>query len=291
MSAQGLTYLFVLISFAVYIGIAIWSRAGSTKEFYIADRGVHPIANGMATAADWMSAASFLSLAGLIAFMGYDSGVYLMGWTGGYVILALLLAPYLRKFGQFTVPDFIGARYYSKYARVVAVVCLIIISFTYVAGQMRGVGIVFSQFLYIPINWGVLVGMVVVFMYAVLGGMKGITYTQVAQYCILIFAYMVPAIYISLLITGNVIPQIGLGSVLLAEPDVYVLDKLDTVLEELGFRAYTASTKSTVDMFAITLALMIGTAGLPHVIVRFFTVPKVADARRSAAYALSLIHI
>ena len=235
MSAQGLTYLFVLISFAVYIGIAIWSRAGSTKEFYIADRGVHPIANGMATAADWMSAASFLSLAGLIAFMGYDSGVYLMGWTGGYVILALLLAPYLRKFGQFTVPDFIGTRYYSKYARVVAVVCLIIISFTYVAGQMRGVGIVFSQFLNIPINWGVLVGMVVVFMYAVLGGMKGITYTQVAQYCILIFAYMVPAIYISLLITGNVIPQIGLGSVLLAEPDVYVLDKLDTVLEELGF--------------------------------------------------------
>ena len=291
MSAQGLTYLFVIISFAVYIGIAIWSRAGSTKEFYIADRGVHPIANGMATAADWMSAASFLSLAGLIAFMGYDSGVYLMGWTGGYVILALLLAPYLRKFGQFTVPDFIGTRYYSKYARVVAVVCLIIISFTYVAGQMRGVGIVFSQFLNIPINWGVLVGMVVVFMYAVLGGMKGITYTQVAQYCILIFAYMVPAIYISLLITGNVIPQIGLGSVLLAEPDVYVLDKLDTVLEELGFRAYTASTKSTVDMFAITLALMIGTAGLPHVIVRFFTVPKVADARRSAAYALFFIAI
>ena len=291
MSAQGLTYLFVLISFAVYIGIAIWSRAGSTKEFYIADRGVHPIANGMATAADWMSAASFLSLAGLIAFMGYDSGVYLMGWTGGYVILALLLAPYLRKFGQFTVPDFIGTRYYSKYARVVAVVCLIIISFTYVAGQMRGVGIVFSQFLNIPINWGVLVGMVVVFMYAVLGGMKGITYTQVAQYCILIFAYMVPAIYISLLITGNVIPQIGLGSVLLAEPDTYVLDKLDTVLEELGFHAYTASTKSTVDMFAITLALMIGTAGLPHVIVRFFTVPKVADARRSAAYALFFIAI
>ena len=291
MSAQNLTYLFVLISFAVYIGIAIWSRAGSTREFYIADRGVHPIANGMATAADWMSAASFLSLAGLIAFMGYDSGVYLMGWTGGYVILALLLAPYLRKFGQFTVPDFIGTRYYSKYARVVAVVCLIIISFTYVAGQMRGVGIVFSQFLNIPINWGVLVGMAVVFMYAVLGGMKGITYTQVAQYCILIFAYMVPAIYISMLITGNVIPQIGLGSVLLSEPDVYVLDKLDAVLTDLGFRAYTASTKSTVDMFAITMALMIGTAGLPHVIVRFFTVPKVADARKSAAYALFFIAI
>ncbi len=289
MSTQELTYLFVLGSFAIYIGIAIWSRAGSTKEFYIADRGVHPVANGMATAADWMSAASFLSLAGLIAFMGYDSGVYLMGWTGGYVILALLLAPYLRKFGQFTVPDFIGTRYYSNYARVVAVICLIIISFTYVAGQMRGVGIVFSQFLDIPINWGVLVGMAVVFMYAVLGGMKGITYTQVAQYCILIFAYMVPAIYISLLITGKAVPQIGLGSTVVGEPGLYVLDKLDRVLEELGFHAYTASSKSTIDMFAITMALMIGTAGLPHVIVRFFTVPKVADARKSAAYALFFI--
>ncbi len=288
MTAQALTYLFVIGSFVIYIGIAVWSRAGSTKEFYIADGGVHPIANGMATAADWMSAASFLSLAGLIAFMGYDSGVYLMGWTGGYVILALLLAPYLRKFGQFTVPDFIGTRYYSNYARVVAVLCLILISFTYVAGQMRGVGIVFSQFLNIPIAWGVLVGMAVVFMYAVLGGMKGITYTQVAQYCILIFAYMVPAIYISMLITGNPIPQIGLGSKVTGE-EIYMLDKLDSVLMELGFKAYTSSSKSTIDMFAITMALMIGTAGLPHVIVRFFTVPKVADARRSAAYALLFI--
>ena len=288
MTAQALTYLFVIGSFVIYIGIAVWSRAGSTKEFYIADGGVHPIANGMATAADWMSAASFLSLAGLIAFMGYDSGVYVMGWTGGYVILALLLAPYLRKFGQFTVPDFIGTRYYSNYARVVAVLCLILISFTYVAGQMRGVGIVFSQFLNIPIAWGVLVGMAVVFMYAVLGGMKGITYTQVAQYCILIFAYMVPAIYISMLITGNPIPQIGLGSKVTGE-EIYMLDKLDSVLMELGFKAYTSSSKSTIDMFAITMALMIGTAGLPHVIVRFFTVPKVADARRSAAYALLFI--
>ena len=289
MDAQSLTYLFVALSFGLYIGIAIWSRAGSTNEFYVAGGGVHPIANGMATAADWMSAASFISMAGIIAFMGYDGAVYLMGWTGGYVILALLLAPYLRKFGQFTVPDFIGTRYYSTTARVVAVICLILISFTYVAGRMRGVGIVFSQFLNIPIFWGVIVGMAIVFMYAVLGGMKGITYTQVAQYCVLIFAYLVPAIFISMLITGIPVPQIGLGAEVADGSGLSVLDKLDQTLTELGFAAYTQGAKSTIDVFAITMALMIGTAGLPHVIVRFFTVPKVSDARKSAGYALIFI--
>ena len=289
MDAQSLTYLFVALSFSLYIGIAIWSRAGSTDEFYVAGGGVHPIANGMATAADWMSAASFISMAGIIAFMGYDGAVYLMGWTGGYVILALLLAPYLRKFGQFTVPDFIGTRYYSTTARVVAVICLILISFTYVAGQMRGVGIVFSQFLNIPIFWGVIVGMGIVFMYAVLGGMKGITYTQVAQYCVLIFAYLVPAIFISMLITGIPVPQLGLGAEVADGSGLSVLDKLDQTLTELGFAAYTDGAKSTIDVFAITMALMIGTAGLPHVIVRFFTVPKVSDARKSAGYALIFI--
>lgn len=289
MDAQTLTYIFVFLSFSLYIGIAIWSKASSTGEFYVAGGDVHPIANGMATAADWMSAASFISMAGIIAFMGYDGTVYLMGWTGGYVILALLLAPYLRKFGEFTVPDFIGTRYYSTTARVVAVVCLIIISFTYIAGQMRGVGIVFSQFLDIPITWGVVVGMAIVFMYAVLGGMKGITYTQVAQYCVLIFAYLVPAFFISMLITGIPIPQIGLGAQVIDGSGLSVLEKLDQTIVELGFGPYTDGSKSTIDIFAITMALMIGTAGLPHVIVRFFTVPSVADARRSAGYALFFI--
>lgn len=289
MDAQTLTYIFVAFTFSVYIGIAIWSRAGTTNEFYVAGGGVHPVLNGMATAADWMSAASFISMAGIIAFAGYDASVYLMGWTGGYVILAMLLAPYLRKFGQFTVPDFIGTRYYSSTARVVAVVCLILISFTYVAGQMRGVGIVFSQFLNIPIFWGVIVGMAIVFIYAVLGGMKGITYTQVAQFCVLMFAYLVPAIFISMLVTGIPIPQIGLGSEVLDGSGLSVLEKLDKTLIDLGFGAYTEGSKSTIDVFAITMALMIGTAGLPHVIVRFFTVPKVSDARKSAGYALLFI--
>ncbi len=287
MDVQTLTYIFVGGSFALYIGIAIWSRAASTSEFYIAGAHVHPLANGMATAADWMSAASFISMAGIIAFAGYDASVYLMGWTGGYVLLALLLAPYLRKFGQFTVPDFIGERYYSKAARVVAVVCLIVISFTYIAGQMRGVGVVFSRFLELPIESGVIVGMGIVFFYAVLGGMKGITYTQVAQYCVLIFAYLVPAIFISILITGNPVPQLGLGADVAG--GVSVLERLDRSLVDLGFTAFTEGTKSRIDVFAITLALMVGTAGLPHVIVRFFTVPKVADARRSAGYALVFI--
>ena len=289
MDVQTLTYLFVGASFALYIGIAIWSRAASTGEFYVAGGGVHPVANGMATAADWMSAASFISMAGIIAFMGYDGTVYLMGWTGGYVLLALLLAPYLRKFGEFTVPDFIGARYYSNAARVVAVVCLVVISFTYVAGQMRGVGIVFSQFLNVPILWGVVVGMAVVFFYAVLGGMKGITYTQVAQYCVLIFAYLVPAIFISLLITGVPVPQLGLGAEVSDGSGLTVLEKLDRSLVELGFSPYTDGSKGMVDVLSITLALMIGTAGLPHVIVRFFTVPRVSDARLSAGYALLFI--
>ncbi|GHF20710.1 cation acetate symporter [Kordiimonas sediminis] len=288
MDVQTLTYLFVGVSFALYIGIAIWSKVGSTREFYIAGGGVHPVVNGMATAADWMSAASFISMTGLIAFLGYDGSVYLMGWTGGYVLLALLLAPYLRKFGKFTVPDFIGDRYYSKSARLVAILCLIIISFTYVAGQMRGVGIVFSRFLEIEIEMGVLTGMAIVFMYAVLGGMKGITYTQVAQYCVLIFAYTVPAIFISMLVTGNPVPQLGLGSEV-ADTGKTVLETLDTVLVDLGFNAYTEGTKSTIDIFAITAALMVGTAGLPHVIVRFFTVPKVSDARVSAGWALVFI--
>jgi cation/acetate symporter len=289
MSTTALTYLFVALSFALYIGIAIWSRAASTKEFYVAGGHVHPIANGMATAADWMSAASFISMAGIIAFMGYDGSVYLMGWTGGFVLLALLLAPYLRKFGQFTVPDFIGERYYSKTARVIAVLCLLIVSFTYIAGQMRGVGIVFSRFLEVDINTGVYTGMAIVFFYAVLGGMKGITYTQVAQYCVMIFAYLVPAIFISMLLTGNPLPQLGLGTTLEDGSGMTVLGKLDAVLTDLGFAAYTASERSTIDIFAITAALMIGTAGLPHVIVRFFTVPKVSDARKSAGWALLFI--
>ena len=290
MSVQTLTYIFVGVTFALYITIAIRSRAGSTSEFYIAGKGVNPIANGMATAADWMSAASFISMAGLISFLGRDGSVYLMGWTGGYVLLALLLAPYLRKFGQFTVPDFIGTRYYSSLARLVAVICLIIVSFTYVAGQMRGVGIVFSRFLEVDINTGVIIGMGIVFFYAVLGGMKGITYTQVAQYCVLIFAYLVPAVFISILITGNPIPQLGFGDQLVDEP-VYLLNKLDGVMTDLGFNAYTSGLKETIDVFCITAALMLGTAGLPHVIVRFFTVPDVAAARKSAGYALIFIAI
>jgi cation/acetate symporter len=287
---QVLTYLIAGASFALYIGIALWSKASSTNEFYIAGGGVHPVANGMATAADWMSAASFISMAGIISFMGKDGAVYLMGWTGGYVLLALLLAPYLRKFGKYTVPDFIGDRYYSKIARFVAVLCLIFVSFTYIAGQMRGVGIVFSRFLEVDINTGVIVGMVIVFIYAVLGGMKGITYTQVAQYCVLIFAYMVPAIFISILITGNPIPQLGFGSKILNE-DIYLLDKLNLVLNDLGFNNYTESVRSKIDIFCITGALMAGTAGLPHVIVRFFTVPRVRDARTSAGWALLFIAI
>ncbi len=283
------TYLMVGASFAVYIGIAIWARAGSTADYYVAAGGVSPLANGMATAADWMSAASFISMAGLIAFMGRDGSVYLMGWTGGYVLLALLLAPYLRKFGKFTVPDFVGDRYYSQTARMVAVVCAIFVSFTYVAGQMRGVGIVFSRFLEVDITTGVVIGMAMVFFYAVLGGMKGITYTQVAQYCVLIFAYMVPAIFISLMLTGQPIPQLGFGA--RTADGVYLLDKLDGLVTDLGFTAYTAGVKPTIDVFCITLALMVGTAGLPHVIVRFFTVPKVRDARRSAGWALVFIAI
>jgi cation/acetate symporter len=291
MSTQMLTYLFVGVSFGLYIGISIWSRASSTKDFYIAGGGVHPVVNGMATAADWMSAASFISMAGIISFSGRDGSVYLLGWTGGYVLLAFLLAPYLRKFGRFTVPDFIGERYYSKAARIVAVVCLIFVSFTYVAGQMRGVGIVFSRFLEVDVSTGVIIGMAVVFMYAVLGGMKGITYTQVAQYCVLIFAYMVPAIFISIMITGNPIPQLGFGSEVNDGSGLSVLQKLDSVLLDLGFSAYTEGSKSTIDVFAITAALMFGTAGLPHVLVRFFTVPKVSDARLSAGYALAFIAI
>lgn len=291
MTVQIWTYIIVGITFALYIGIAIWSRAGSTKEFYVAGGGVSPLANGMATAADWMSAASFISMAGLISFMGYDGTVYLMGWTGGYVLLALLLAPYLRKFGKFTVPDFIGDRYYSDTARTVAVICALIVSFTYVAGQMRGVGVVFSRFLEVDINTGVIIGMVIVLFYAVLGGMKGITYTQVAQYCVLIFAFMVPAIFISIQMTGNPIPQIGMGGTLADGSGTYLLDKLNGLSTELGFSEYTSGTKSMIDVFAITLALMVGTAGLPHVIVRFFTVKKVKDARKSAGLALLFIAI
>ena len=291
MEAQTLIYLVVGATFALYIGIAVWSRAGSTGDFYIAGGGVHPVANGMAMAADWMSAESFISMAGLIAFLGYDGSVYLMGWTGGYVLLALCLAPYLRKFGKFTVPDFIGDRYYSQMARTVAVVCAIFVSFTYVAGQMRGVGVVFSRFLEVDVTTGVLIGMGVVFFYAVLGGMKGITYTQVAQYCVMIFAYTVPAIYISLMITGNPIPQLGFGDTLADGSGTHLLDKLDGLSRELGFTAFTEGKKSTIDMFCITAALMVGTAGLPHVIVRFFTVPKVRDARKSAGWALLFIAV
>ncbi len=289
MSVQVWTWILVGITFALYFGIAIWARAGSTKEFYVAGGGVSPLANGMATAADWMSAASFISMAGIISFAGYDGSVYLMGWTGGYVLLALLLAPYLRKFGKFTVPDFIGDRYYSNTARTVAVICALIVSFTYVAGQMRGVGIVFSQFLQVEITTGVIIGMAVVLVFAFLGGMKGITYTQVAQYCVLIFAFMVPAIFISIQMTGNIIPQIGMGG--RVEDGTYLLEKLDSLHTQLGFKEYTEGTKSTWDVFAITLALMAGTAGLPHVIVRFFTVPNVKDARKSAGLALLLIAI
>lgn len=291
MNVQSWTYLLVGITFALYIGIAIWSKAGSTKEFYVAGGGVSPWANGMATAADWMSAASFISMAGIIAFSGYDGSVYLMGWTGGYVLLALLLAPYLRKFGKYTVPDFIGDRYYSKTARMVAVFCALIVSFTYVAGQMRGVGVVFSRFLQVDINTGVIIGMVIVLFYAVLGGMKGITYTQVAQYCVLIFAFMVPAIFISFQMTGNPIPQVGMGTTFNDGSGSFLLDRLNGLSTELGFAEYTEGSKSIIDVFAITLALMVGTAGLPHVIVRFFTVKKVKDARKSAGLALLLIAI
>ena len=290
MEAQTLTYIFVGLSFALYIGIAIASRAKSTNDFYVAGKGVNPVANGMATAADWMSAASFLSMAGLIAFLGRDGSVYLMGWTGGYVLLALLLAPYLRKYGKYTVPDFIGERYYSNVARVVAVICLIFISFTYIAGQMRGVGIVFSRFLEVEIEMGVIIGMGIVFIYAVLGGMKGITYTQVAQYCVMIFAYLVPAIFLSMMLTGNPIPQLGFGDKLL-NSDIYLIDKLDKTIIDLGFSPYTEYSKSLIDIFCITAALMFGTAGLPHVIVRFFTVPNMQAARRSAGYALVFIAI
>ncbi len=290
MEAQTLTYIFVGLSFALYIGIAIASRAKSTNDFYVAGKGVNPVANGMATAADWMSAASFLSMAGLIAFLGRDGSVYLMGWTGGYVLLALLLAPYLRKYGKYTVPDFIGERYYSNVARVVAVICLIFISFTYIAGQMRGVGIVFSRFLEVEIEMGVIIGMGIVFIYAVLGGMKGITYTQVAQYCVMIFAYLVPAIFLSIMLTGNPIPQLGFGDKLL-NSDIYLIDRLDKTIIDLGFSPYTEYSKSLIDIFCITAALMFGTAGLPHVIVRFFTVPNMQAARRSAGYALVFIAI
>ena len=289
MELQIWIWLMIGLTFSLYIGIAIWSKAGSTNEFYVAGTGVSPIANGMATAADWMSAASFISMAGLISFMGYDGSVYLMGWTGGYVLLALLLAPYLRKFGKFTVPDFIGDRYYSDTARLVAVLCALIISFTYVAGQMRGVGLVFSRYLEVDINTGVFIGMAIVLFYAVLGGMKGITYTQVAQYCVLIFAFMVPAIFISIQMTGNPIPQLGFGSQ--GSDGIYLLDKLDGLSRELGFHEYTSGSKSKLDVFFITAALMIGTAGLPHVIVRFFTVKKVSDARKSAGWALLFIAI
>ena len=294
MDLQTLTFIVVGATFALYIGIAIWARASTTGEFYVAGKGIHPVANGMATAADWMSAASFISMAGLIAFKGFDASVYLMGWTGGYVLLALLLAPYLRKFGKFTVPEFIGDRYYSQTARIVAVICLIVASITYVIGQMKGVGVAFSRFLEVDFTWGVIIGMAIVFVYAVLGGMKGITYTQIAQYCVLIFAYTIPAIFISLNLTGTPIPQIGLGSEY--APDgvasgISLLDKLDQVVTDLGFASYTAQKDSNLNMFLLTLSLMIGTAGLPHVIIRFFTVPKVKDARFSAGWALVFIAI
>jgi len=289
-SVQAWTFTIVGLTFALYIGVAIWARAGTTREFYVAGKGVHPFANGMATAADWMSAASFIGMAGLISFLGYDGSVYLMGWTGGYVLLALLLAPYLRKFGKFTVPDFVGDRYDSRTARLVAVFCAILVSFTYVAGQMRGVGLVFSRFLEVPVTTGVLIGMGVVFFYAVLGGMKGITYTQVAQYCVLIFAFMVPAIFISLMISGTAIPQLGFGGVDQTS-GAWILDKLDGLHAELGFAPYTDGSKAMLDMFCVTAALMVGTAGLPHVIVRFYTVPRVRDARISAGWALLLIAI
>jgi cation/acetate symporter len=290
MTVQAWTFLLVSVSFALYIGIAIWSRAGSTRDFYVAGTGVSPLANGMATAADWMSAASFISMAGLISFMGYDGSVYLLGWTGGYVLLALMLAPYLRKYGAFTVPDFVGDRYYSQIARIVAVVCAIFVSFTYVAGQMRGVGIVFGRFLEVDVNFGVGIGMAIVFFYAVLGGMKGITYTQVAQYCVLIFAYMVPAIFLSILITGNPVPQIGIGGIDQAS-GLPLLERIEGLHRELGFASYLQGTKSKLDVFFITAALMVGTAGLPHVIIRFYTVPRVRDARISVGWALLFISL
>ncbi|MEX1221164.1 MAG: sodium:solute symporter family protein [Idiomarina sp.] len=294
MDIQTLTFIIVGLTFALYIGIAVWSRAGSTQDFYVASGGVHPVLNGMATAADWMSAASFISMAGIIAFAGYDGSVYLMGWTGGYVLLALCLAPYLRKFGKFTVPDFIGDRYYSQTARTIAVICAIIISFTYIAGQMRGVGVVFSRFLEVDIATGVFIGAVIVFFYTVLGGMKGITYTQVAQYCVLAFAYLVPAVFISLYMTGHILPQTGFGATIAeGQPGSgeYLLQRLDGLSEQLGLAAYTEGSRSKVDVFFITCALMVGTAGLPHVIVRFFTVPKVSDARLSAGWALVFISV
>jgi cation/acetate symporter len=291
MELQTLTYLVVGLTFALYIGIAIWARAGSTKEFYVAGAGIHPVANGMATAADWMSAASFIGMAGLIAFLGYGGSVFLMGWTGGFVLLAMLLAPYLRKYGKFTVPEFIGDRFYSRTARIVAVICLIIVSVTYVIGQMKGIGVAFSRFLQVDYNTGLLVGMVIVFFYAVLGGMKGITYTQIAQYCVLIFAYTIPAIFISLNLTGNPFPQLGLGSTMTGS-ETFLLDRLDQVVMDLGFAQYTTSARlSTLNMFVYTLSLMIGTAGLPHVIIRFFTVPTVKDARSSAGWALVFIAV
>lgn len=294
MDIQTLTFIIVGLTFALYIAIAIWSRAGSTNDFYVASGGVHPVMNGMATAADWMSAASFISMAGIISFAGYDGSVYLMGWTGGYVLLALCLAPYLRKFGKFTVPDFIGDRYYSQTARTIAVICAILISFTYIAGQMRGVGVVFSRFLEVEIATGVFIGAVIVFFYTVLGGMKGITYTQVAQYCVLAFAYLVPAIFISIYMTGHVLPQTGFGATIaegVAGEGNYLLARLDGLSQELGLAAYTEGVRNKIDVFAITCALMVGTAGLPHVIVRFFTVPKVRDARRSAGWALVFISV
>lgn len=287
MSLTIWTYAIVGLTFAIYIGVAIWAKAGSTKDFYVAGGGVHPVVNGMATAADWMSAASFISMAGIISFIGFDGSQYLMGWTGGYVLLALLLAPYLRKFGKFTVPDFIGERYYSQQARIVAVICALFVSFTYVVGQMKGVGVAFSRFLDVSFEMGVVIGVAIVFFYAVLGGMKGITYTQVAQFCVLIFAYLVPAIFISVIMVNNPVPQIGLGGNL--ADGTALLDKLDQLSLDLGFHEYTTGNKPRIDLFCVTAALMLGTAGLPHVIVRFFTVPKVADARKSAGWALLFI--
>ena len=294
MDIQTLTFIIVGLTFALYIGIAIWSRAGSTNDFYVASGGVNPVMNGMATAADWMSAASFISMAGIVAFAGYDGSVYLMGWTGGYVLLAMCLAPYLRKFGKFTVPDFIGDRYYSQTARTIAVICAILICFTYIAGQMRGVGVVFSRFLEVDIATGVIIGAIIVFFYTVLGGMKGITYTQVAQYVVLMFAYVVPAVFISLLMTDHFLPQTGFGATIAQDVPgggSYLLERLDGLSQELGFAAYTEGMRSKIDVFFITAALMVGTAGLPHVIVRFFTVPKVRDARRSAFWALTFISV